>query len=445
MKQFRTILMMSFCNFAAAGVLFAQDKSSEAADSETVSAAQVQSWIEQLSHPDFHVRQQAVGRLYAAGPAVLKQLDQLIQESNDFEAVLRAKALINRIQQLYLVGAQVKLEVDKKEVRWDEPFTLRVTLTNPSDFPILMPFLIEDRQKLDINPLAVQVGQMLDALDFLAITGPNGEAVDLTVSDYRGYPELKHAIETRATAEPASLLQPKQSVTLELAEFNRGFARVRMFDAGEYQIRFAYLPAWDDPQLVENEIGLVTSNTVTVRVTKPAPDLIRQAGRPLLLSLKRENDQFVVSLTNTYDLPMGVNLNLGGLGLNRHARLRWQAKRDHQSSYAYDPFPEAPPFSADHFKTLAPLETIPIHKATVEDLRGIRLFDSFQAGESVDVTVTYSNAIDRSSLTRITDKAEAQTETFKSLIESMPALMFTGQVTSESVTITLPDAALGAS
>ena len=61
--------------------------------------------LNDLGDPSYQMRQAAVEKLYAAGPAVLEALAE-VTKGGDFEAALRARHLIERIQKLFFVGAR---------------------------------------------------------------------------------------------------------------------------------------------------------------------------------------------------------------------------------------------------------------------------------------------------------------------------------------------------
>ena len=145
----------------------------------------IQILLDDLSDPSYEVRQAAVEKLYAAGPVVLEALSK-VTKSDDFEAALRARNLIKRIQKLFFVGAKIELSASHKQIRWDESVSLRIKIINPSDFPIHLPFLIKNRGSIDADPMAVQMGNLLDAADFLSVVGLDGKAADPVVDDLRG-------------------------------------------------------------------------------------------------------------------------------------------------------------------------------------------------------------------------------------------------------------------
>ncbi|MCG3138235.1 MAG: hypothetical protein HJJLKODD_02096 [Phycisphaerae bacterium] len=399
--------------------------------------AKLQALLEQLGDPQFERRQQAVEQLYAAGPAALQALEQL-PVSGDYEAALRARRLLERIQKLYLVGATVELAVRPATAAWDQPITLVVTFRNPTSHPVLLPFFTTDRQVLDQNPLAVQVGNMLDALDFVQVSGPDGQPRELIVDEYGGTAAIEQAIEARAYTAPTSTLPPGSEFTLELQEFNRGFARVRMLQAGRYTLQFLYVPEWDDPQMVERLVGLIRSAAVTVEITSSAPAGLGQGSDMIACELRRKAEQWEVVLVNRYDRPCGVNLNLGGSGLTKHARLSWEVESSAGQQRVTQPFPDAGAVQWDQFQLLAPLEEKVIFRTTLADLAqipGLELLSQPPAGTTL--RAVYSNHLNRSQFHRLLNP-EDNMEEVERIIQKIPLVTFVGLAESVPLTVNPP-------
>ncbi len=390
-----------------------------------------------LSDPSYEVRQAAVEKLYAAGPAVLDALAK-VTKSDDFEAALRARDLIERIQKLFFVGAKIELSASHKHIRWDESVSLRIKVINPSDFPIHLPFLVKNRGSIDTDPLAVQMGNLLDAADFLSVVGPDDKAADPVIDDLRGEPSLEAALDTRVYAEPASLLAPHSEFILNLPDFNRGFARYRMLRKGTYRLQFAYVPEWDDHKMRQDGIGKVASNALTLTVTQPAPDLILGAKREIRTRLERVGREFVVRLTNTHDRPMGVNLNLGNRGLADYAHLEWQWQTPAGIVRAEQPIIDPPPLDTERLVKLKPGQSIELFTAKWNRLKTLPGFEQMgQNGEKTTLAVRYSNVLDRALLLMRRRQDEPNQEKWKRLYEAMPLPTFVGSSTSDPVPTSL--------
>ena len=395
----------------------------------------IQILLDDLSDPSYEVRQAAVEKLYAAGPVVLEALAE-VTKGGDFEAGLRARDLIERIQKLFFVGAKIELSASHKQIRWDEAFSLRIKIINPSDFPIHLPFLIKNRGSIDADPMAVQMGNLLDAADFLSVVGPDGKAADPVVDDLRGEPSLEAALDTRVYAEPASLLAPHGEFILNLPDFNRGFARYRMLRKGTYRLQFAYVPEWDDPKMREAEIGKVVSNALTLTVTQPAPDLILHARREIRVVLERVGWEFVIRLTNTHDRPMGVNLNLGNRGLANYAHLEWQWQTPAGVVRAEQPIIDPPPLDTEKLVKLKPGQSIELFRADLNRLKTLPGFEQMdQEGEKTTLAVRYSNTLDRALLLMRRRQDEPNQEKWKRLYEATPLPTFVGSCTSDPIQV----------
>jgi len=165
---------------------------------------------------------------------------------------------------------------------------------------------------------------MLDAADFLTVTGPDRQPLELRVDPIDQDPSVNQAVHDRAGDNPPSHVVPAgQTAHLPLPLFNRGWARYPMLAAGTYTIAFAYQPQWREPAWTQQGFGRVESKPITVQVTRPAPLALRQASRPLQLDLAAQGDTLVAELVSTWDRDLWVNLNIGGPSAT-HARLVWQ-------------------------------------------------------------------------------------------------------------------------
>jgi hypothetical protein len=125
-----------------------------------------------------------------------------------------------------------------------------------------------------------------------------------------------------ADSPPRHLLPPGRSETLYVDMLNRAWARFPMLVRDEYQIRFQYQPQWENEDWIESNLGRISSNMVSVKVTEPAPELIQQAHVCLKLEVERINERLHAILINTWDVPVWLNLNFG-MDLTTRARLVW--------------------------------------------------------------------------------------------------------------------------
>jgi hypothetical protein len=142
-----------------------------------------------------------------------------------------------------------------------------------------------------------------------------------------------------------------------------------MFEAGEYHIALRCQPPWEDESWIEDELGVVASNTVTVRVTNDAPAAVREAERPLRLVLHREGETLRADLTNLWDRPVTVNLNLGPEP-GQYAQLAWEFRvPDADEPFSWQVEPDAPGFDSDRLRRLQPMETTTIIRMPISTLR----------------------------------------------------------------------------
>ncbi len=356
----------------------------------TGSVEQVQKWIAELSDPSFERRQAAVEQLYGAGPKVLDDLTAVLT-GNDAEAALRAQLLIERIGRLYLVGATVHLAVDPPAAAWNEPVAVRVDIVNTQDFPIHLPFLTSDRQTLDVDRNAVQVGAVLDVADFLEVIGPDGKRIDLMIDDYRGFRGVEHAVDARVHLEPVSDLPAGQRFRLQIPAFNRGPARWRLLEAGTYRIRFHYIPEWEEPDLIAARTGEIISNEIRVEITEAAPAIIDRGSRIITARVESMGDTCIASLRSTHDRPITVNLNIGGHGDRLLAQLQWRVQRfSPDTAVVGEPVIVVREASPNRIVLLEPGESVEIHRASIAALSA-----QHPGPGRLRISARYTNLFDR--------------------------------------------------
>jgi hypothetical protein len=387
--------------------------------------SQLQTWIEQLGSPEYSVRQDAVTKLYAAGPSALKTLEAAAG-GDDYEAALRARQVIERISQLFFVGARVSLHLDKASRPWSESFDVQVRIDNPTAVPIRLPFLNEDRGRLDTTVDATQVGTIMDLADFLEVSGAE-DHIALTLDDYRGREDIERSIDGRVYGEPSCWLQPGAHLTLNLQKFNRGWARYRMLRSGVYQIRFNYVPEWDVPELRAAGLGHVKSQPVQLEITTAAPQALIDARRPLDCALAVQGTDVVMTLISTHDRPIGVNLNLGDRRQRPFANVRW-VWRSGSGSGEIDVTPKPAALTADKVRTLQPGQRVELLRMPLKDvLAGAVL----PRGQAVELRGQYTNIFD---LTLLRDAGVAPALATQ-LKKAMLVPMFVGQRTTKPIVI----------
>lgn len=333
--------------------------------------AELREMVGRLGHPLHAIRQTATRRLAEWGLAAVPTLRETAK-GTDLEAALSASQLLAEMQVMLFLSAEVRLSVDRPEVAWNEPFDLIVRVHNPSPARVRVPWP-PPRRSLTTQPAstdAVQVASMLDVADFLTVLCPKGTPLDLRLDPIDADSEIRAAVELRAGLQPPSQwIEPGQTAELRVAELNRGWARYPMFEAGEYHIALRCQPPWEDESWIEDELGVVASNTVTVRVTNDAPAAVREAERPLRLVLHREGETLRADLTNLWDRPVTVNLNLGPEP-GQYAQLAWEFHvPDADEPFAWQVEPDAPGFDAERLRGLQPMETTTIMRTPLSTLR----------------------------------------------------------------------------
>jgi hypothetical protein len=135
-----------------------------------------------------------------------------------------------------------------------------------------------------------------------------------------------------------------------------------------------YEPEWNDDALNEARVGRVESNVLEIHVREPAPACVRGARTRALIQISRDGDEAVASLTNLYDLPVVVNLNIAGPVADAPmASLKWAVERhDRWAEKRPVKVPDAeanPTFHHDRLKSTPPGATIELQRMPIEALR----------------------------------------------------------------------------
>lgn len=274
-------------------------------DGEQISAA-----IRDLGHATYERRTQATRRLVAAGVRAYEQLRSAADDSRA-EIALRAKGILELIDELWFAGVEVSLSLSRERASWRDPVDLLITLTNTSTHRARVPFDL-DRERRSAPPSdARQVGDMLDAAEWVRVRGSDERDIELRVDEAGGDVGVSAALQERVRGEPGGALDPGESVTLRVESINRGWARFVMLDRGDYALTLEYVPAWDDEELLRARAGRVVSNTVVLSITDSAPDLVSRRGVVSAITVEREGNAFVARAVNRSDQPMLINTNYG--------------------------------------------------------------------------------------------------------------------------------------
>lgn len=276
--------------------------------------------IEQLGDASYEQRVRATRRLCAVGAPARDALEAAAR-SDDPERSLRARKILSRLGELWFAGVDVRLSLSSETIAWDEPVELRVTFRNASAFPARLPLDLgqlsgaggsrPDVPGLPIDD-ATQVGWMVDLADVLTVRDTRGQEIELRVDAIEDDAAVEEAVRRRAEGTAnAHTLQAGEEVTIRVPAFNRGWARFPLLDAETYSIVFAYAPKWDDQALVRARVGRVSSNEISLRVSRAAPDAISRTGLRASVSVRHEGPELVALLINHADRSVYANLNLG--------------------------------------------------------------------------------------------------------------------------------------
>ncbi|RJP32019.1 MAG: hypothetical protein C4547_14675 [Phycisphaerales bacterium] len=360
-------------------------------------------WIEQLGAAEFQRRDEAMRRLVCLGPAALPAL-RAAAASKPFEAATRARRVTEWIEALLFTGVEVELSFSREHIRWDEPVDLHIRMTNRSAFAAGVPFAPggEDRSGPDSASEDVRrLGMILDASDYLRVTDPAGEEVDLRVDDISGEAAAERVVDARIGGGPTTRLAPGESLSIRVDAVNKGWARYAFLDRGVYQVDFLYQPPWPDDPLFEPlrtaEAWVVRGRRAALTVSEAAPPAVSRSGRQALLQLQRGDGDWIARLICTDDLPLWVNANFGN-GLP-FATCRWVATFGPDRYYV--PASAAPvslkDFSVERLRRVAPGETIEMARIPDKDLR---VAIAAQGGDveaaSWTLHADYLNLLDRS-------------------------------------------------
>ena len=281
--------------------------------------------VRQLNHPNLTQRRKAIRQLAEWGPLAFGELREAANSSS-LESALSARDLLQELEEAILIGAEVRLEVDRQRLAWNEPLTLRVRAHNPTDRPLRVPWERPTTSRpADQIPSHVQVARILDAADFLVITGPHGHPVELRPDLWfdRESPVFD-ILERRVHGSgPAHIIEAGQSAVLDIPLFNRGWIRYPLLEAGTYTLHFVYQPRWKDPGWTQEGFGRIVSNPIRIEVVEGAPEAIRRASRPLRMSIAIKGDKAIAQVTSDWDVPLWLNLNFGGQK-EASAQVRWE-------------------------------------------------------------------------------------------------------------------------
>ena len=392
--------------------------------------------IDDLDHVSYEVRTFATRRLWAIGmPAQQRLLEATTSDSP--EVVLRAKKLLRAFEGFLFHGIRVELAFSKPRIAWDEPVDLRVTLINDTDFEARVLMETDAAERAELSPESRQVADMLDVAESLRVFGPTERNVGLRVDDINLDPHIAEVVQVRLGAGPIGTIAPGERVTITVHDFNRGWARMPMLDAGRYAVQFDYMPRWKDTALLDAGVGRVTSNKATVTVTTSAPDTVSRRGVEASLTVERDGEDLVAKLVNRTDKTKLVNRNFGSAPPFAHGR--WVYDRDgnmREVSSIERAGASWHDFNPGRLVAVAPGATIELTRIAQDELVKRMAAHGAKVNETAwELYFTYSNLCDRNWQKRQGDAligAETAPEFLRTLL---PANILTGWHTSNRVSV----------
>jgi hypothetical protein len=177
-----------------------------------------------LANRSYHKREQITRQIAEVGPAAIPYLRRELHNPRQ-EIAFAARELMQELEEVFFCGVSIRLEADPPRIRWDQPLCLRVVVENGSPFEAKLPWDTHPDTTTRPASIAAQVGAMLDVGDFLEVTSPRNEPVDLRVDPIGNDRDVEAAVNERTTGGPVSMLAAGQRSTLDLPEFNHGWAR----------------------------------------------------------------------------------------------------------------------------------------------------------------------------------------------------------------------------
>ena len=364
------------------------------------------------------------------GPLAFAELRRAAS-GGDLEAAILARDLLAELEETVLIGAHVRLEVNRARVAWDEPVTLTIHAHNPTAGPVRVPWPKPANTAATTQAThddAAQVGAMMDAGDFLTVTGPDGRPIDLRIEPIDRARAVYEAVNLRAWhAPPSHLVEPGATGRLRIPLFNRGWARYPMLSAGRYTIAFSCQPEWKDASWTEDGLGLVRAAPVTVEVHQDAPEVLRRSDKPLAIHLGRTGETLVVQVQSTWDFPQWINLNLGN-EITTHGRLGWQllpSGDDGGEPVWLRPGGALPPVRLDLIRRLEPGATLTLDRVPAATIRQRARQAGLDKPGTFELSACYAHIAKPA---RIREQLEARDEK-----GDVPGHLFSGTVTSEPI------------
>ena len=396
--------------------------------------AEIEILAGQMSDPVYAKRVGATRRLCAIGQPAMEALRRFA-DGADEEAALRARKVIQALERVLFAGVDVRLESDRPSFEWNEPIDVRIVLENRSRFPARVPFDTGTDQSDGESADARQVAHMIDASDWLVVQTSRAREVELRVDEISDDPAVLRIVQDRLAGGPISHLAPGERATVTLIALNRGWARYPLLDEGEYTVALRYVPEWVDPVLAQENVGEVRSNTLSLRVSKGAPEAVSRGGAQAEMGIRREENELIGSITNHTDRAMLINTNYGVSA--PFAEIQWIYEREgRREAIAAGPVPGRTwvDFDARKFVTLEPGASLDLARVHAVDLMGAlgKAGADVVAGEGT-FAFTYFNLCDRQWQMREQanlDKDESAPAVFRT---ALPRELLSTRLTSQTL------------
>lgn len=282
----------------------------EVTQPQVVSKGEIAKLVAGLGDASYDTRTVAYRQLCVVGVDAREQLETAAKGS-DTEASIRATQILSIFEQLFFTGCRVTLEFSKSEIKWNESVDLLITIQNESGYGSRIPFDLPSDTATNLSGDARQVADMLDVSEWLRVHAPGAQDVEMRMDDAGGDAQVMQAVQSRLDDPEGSILAAGETAVVRVKDFNRGWARYSLLDAGEYDAMLDYKPQWDDPALISVRAGRVASNVARLRIKESAPAGISRGGSRAVVLVERVEDAFVARLRNATDQPIVVNVNLG--------------------------------------------------------------------------------------------------------------------------------------
>jgi len=363
--------------------------------SDRVSPEGIAKFVAGLGDASYDTRTVAFRQLCVIGVDAREALEKAA-EGSDAEASIRATQILSIFEQLLFAGCEVTIEFSKQDIAWTDPVDLRITIVNHSRYEAQIPFDRPGGSKPTLEGDARQVADMLDASELVRVRAGDGRELELRMDDIAGDEQVAQALQSRLDIHTTSSLAAGETVHITIREFNRGWARYAMLDAGEYTVVLDYTPEWQDSALLVARAGRVVSNIARLKIRDGAPPNISRGGSQPGIVVEQVADAFIAKIENRTDQPVVVNANFGGSA--PFADGRWTVESDEHRIDVGALTQIAPTwkdFAAEKLLKVAPGATVELSRVPVAKL--CQASKEAAPGGSTGWTVrfAYSNLCDR--------------------------------------------------